>query len=125
MSQQALSGESRKQLFIDSQMKVRDESGRLLEAFDREVNVVKAFLKQMLTDDYVSDIDALNVETVITPYQINDEAETINRLVSATGGKPIMSQREAIEAYGYSNDVDKTMEQIADEERLDALDLSD
>ena len=125
MSQQALSGESRKQLFIDSQMKVRDESGRLLEAFDREVNVVKAFLKQMLTDDYASDIDALNVETVITPYQINDEAETINRLVSATGGKPIMSQREAIEAYGYSNDVDKTMEQIADEERLDALDLSD
>ena len=125
MSQQALSGESRKQLFIDAQMKVRDESGRLLEAFDREVNVVKAFLKQMLTDDYASDIDALNVETVITPYQINDDAETINRLVSATGGKPIMSQREAIEAYGYSNDVDKTMEQIADEERLDALDLSD
>lgn len=125
MSQQALSGESRKQLFIDAQMKVRDESGRLLEFFDREINVLKAFLKQMLTDDYAEEIDALQVETVITPYQMNDDTETINKLISATGGKPIMSQREAIEAYGYSDDVDRTMEQIADEGRLDVMDLTE
>ena len=43
MSQQALSGESRKQMFIDAQLKVKDESGRLIEFFDREMNVVKAF----------------------------------------------------------------------------------
>ena len=39
MSQQALSGESRKQMFIDAELKVQDESGRWLEFFDREINV--------------------------------------------------------------------------------------
>lgn len=125
MSQQALSGESRKQLFIDSQMKVKDESGRLLEFFDREVNVIKAYLKLMLSDEYAGDIDALQVYTEITPFALNDDAETINKLISATGGKAIMSQREAIEAYGYSDDVDRTMAQLAEEEKMDAFELTE
>lgn len=40
-----MSGEVGKQMFIDAQLKVRDESGRLPEMPDREVNVIKAFLK--------------------------------------------------------------------------------
>lgn len=40
-----MSGEARKMLFIDCQMKVTDESGDWLEFFDREVNVVRAFCK--------------------------------------------------------------------------------
>lgn len=113
MSQQALSGESRKQLFIDAQMKVNDESGRLLEGFDREINVVKAFLKTALPDRYHSDIDALKVETKITPFSITDTKETVDMLMTANGGEPIMSQRESIEEFGHSDDVDKTLEEIA------------
>ena len=121
MSQQAMSGESRKQLFIDSQLKVKDESGRLLEFFDREVNVVKAFLKGMLPDTYASDIEALPVETVITPFSITDEKDTIGNLVTATGGKAIMSQREAVETLGWSKDVDETMRQLAIEGQQDVF----
>ena len=124
MSQMALSGESRKQLFIDAQMKVKDESGRLLEFFDREVNVVKAFMKAALGEAYHKDIDALQVETVITPYTINDEAETIKNLTTANGGKPIISQRESIEEYGHSSDVDQTMKEIQEENQADAFELS-
>ena len=113
MSQQALSGESRKQLFIDAQMKVNDESGRLLEGFDREINVVKAFLKTALPERYYSDIDALKVETKITPFSITDTKETVDMLMTANGGEPIMSQRESIEEFGHSDDVDKTLEEIA------------
>lgn len=115
MSQQAMSGESRKQLFIDSQLKVKDESGRLLEMFDREVNVVKAFLKSMLGQGYAADIDALQVENVITPFSITDEKDTISNLVTATAGKAIMSQREAIETLGWSKDPDQTLQQLQDE----------
>ncbi len=125
MSQQALSGESRKQLFIDAQMKVNDESGRLLEALDREVNVVKAFLKTALPEEWHADIDALPVETKITPFSITDRKETVDTLQAANGGKPLMSQRESIEEFGYSDNVDKTMKQIAEEESFDALELSD
>ncbi len=121
MSQQALSGESRKQLFIDAQLKVKDESGRLLEFFDREVNVIKSFLKIILGEDWAADIDALPVEIIITPFSITDEKDTISNLVNATGGKAIISQREAIEMLGWSTDVDKTLNEIAKEEMNDIM----
>lgn len=125
MSQQALSGESRKQMFIDAQLKVKDESGRLIEFFDREMNVVKAFAKIMLGDGYAADIDALKVETLITPFAITDEKDTINNLMAANGGKALMSQRESIEMYGHSDDVDKTLREIAEEDKIDAFEMTE
>lgn len=115
MSQQALSGESRKQLFIDAQMKVKDESGVLLEFFDREISVVKAFLKVMLGEDYAKDIDTLKVENKITPFSITDKKETVDMLMAANGGEPIMSQRDSIKEFGQSDDVEKTMQEIAEQ----------
>lgn len=125
MSQQALSGESRKQLFIDAQLKVKDESGRLLEFFDREVNVVKQFLKVMLGEGYAADIDALNVEVQITPFTITDEKDTIDKLLAANGGEPIISQREAIEQLGWSDDVDRTLQEIREQNVSDAFGLTE
>lgn len=119
MSQQALSGESRKQMFIDAQLKVKDESGRLIEFFDREMNVIKSFLKVMLGEQYHKDIDALKVEMIITPFAITDEKDTINNLMAANGGEPIMSQRESIELFGHSDDVDKTLKEIAEQGKKD------
>ena len=121
MSQMALSGESRKQLFIDAQMKVNDESGRLLEFYAREVNVVKQFLIAAIGGSYAQDIEALPVEVEITPFSITDEKDTINNLMTANGNKPIVSQRESIELLGWSADVDKTMQEIEAEGLRDAF----
>ena len=74
-----MSGEARKMMFIDAQLKVLDESGAWLEFFDREINVVRAFMKKMYPK-LATAIDSLSVEVVITPYQIHDETETINKL---------------------------------------------
>lgn len=125
MSQQALSGESRKQMFIDAQLKVKDESGRLIEFFDREMNVVKTFVKAALGEGYAADIDSLKVDTVITPYTITDEADTVKNLMTANGGEPIMSQRESIERYGHSDDVDKTMAEIRQQKMEDVMSLTE
>ena len=121
MKSNPMSGESRKQLFIDAQLKVKDESGRLIEFYDREVNVVKAFVKASLPTSYHADIDALPVENVITPFTITDEKDTITNLTTANGGKPLISHRESIEMYGHSTDVDKTMQEIAEDEALNAF----
>lgn len=121
MKSNPMSGESRKQLFIDAQLKVKDESGRLIEFYDREVNVVKAFVKASLPTSYHADIDALPVENVITPFTITDEKDTITNLTTANGGKPLISHRESIEMYGHSTDVDKTLHEIAEDEALDAF----
>lgn len=119
MSQVALSGESRKQLFIDAQLKVNDEKGSLIEFFDREVNVIKTFANVIFGERYAADIDALKVEILITPFSISDEKDDINNLMTANGGKPLMSQRESIERYGQSDDVDKTLQEIKEEEAFD------
>lgn len=112
MKASPMSGESRKQLFIDAQLKVKDESGRLLECFDREVNVVKAYAKVIMGEGYAKDINALPVENIITPFTISDDMDTIQNLVLANGNKPLISQRESVELLGWSSDVDKTMEEI-------------
>lgn len=125
MKSNPMSGESRKQLFIDAQLKVKDESGRLLEFLDREVNVVKAFLKTMLPENRHKDIDALQCEIVISPFTITDEKDTINNLMTANGNKPIMSQREAIQKFGQSDDVDKTLKEIAEEDKMDSFSLTE
>ena len=125
MSQQALSGESRKQMFIDAELKVQDESGRWLEFFDREINVAKAFLKLMLGQAWHEAIDALPVENVITPYRITDRKEEVETLMTANGNKPIMSQRESIEAYGRSDNVDQTLKEINEQEMADSFNFTE
>jgi hypothetical protein len=87
---------------------------------DREVNIIKAFLKIMMPGKE-KDIDSLQVETVITPFIINDDKETITNIMSATGGKAIVSQREGIEMLGWSDNVDETMRQIQEESSLDVF----
>lgn len=125
MSQQALSGESRKQLFIDAKLKVTGESGPLQEFFDREVNVVKAFLKLMLGAEWHADIDAVSVETKITPFSITDDQETVNNLLAANGNKPLLSHRESIERLGWSDDPDKTLQEINEDAKMQDFGLID
>jgi len=106
-------------------MKVKDESGRLLEFFDREVNVVKAFLKLMVPEGYSADIDALPVENEITPFSITDDRDTIQNLIMANGNRPLMSQRESIEYLGWSDDVDRTMEEVRNDAKANAFELTE
>ena len=116
----ALSGEAMKRLFIDCHLKVTDESGRWLEFFDREISVIKAYLKQMLTG-YDADIDALKVTNVITPYTITSDADNVNLYVSATAGKPVMSQSTAIEKLGMVDDAQEELAKIQAESMLDVM----
>ena len=115
-----MSGEARKMVFIDSQLKVIDETGLWLEFFDREINVVRAFMKKMFPK-LSKAIDSITVEIQITPYQIRDEAERITNLTNATGGKAIMSQQTAISNLGYVEDVDEEMKRISDESSFNLM----
>lgn len=121
MKTSPMSGEARKQLFIDCHLKVKDESGRWLEFFDREVNVVKAFLKTMLPEDWSKDIDELPVKNVISPFTITSDADTVSILVNATGGKQLMSQSTAVQKLGMVDDAADELKKIQAEQMIDAL----
>lgn len=106
--------DARQTLFMDAHLRVRDEQGAFIEFLDREMNVVKAFLKQANTE-WSNDIDDIEVEHVITPYVQNDIQADIVKWTTACGGKPIMSQLEAIKQFGYSDDAEETLRQIQQE----------
>lgn len=114
MKSMPMSAESRKMIFIDGQLKVTDESGLWYDSFYREINVVKAFAKKMFPR-LAGAFDTLRVQVIITPYNIKDESERINMYIDATGGKPVMAQKTAIERLGYAEDVDAELQRIADE----------
>lgn len=118
-----MSGEARKMLFIDAQMKARDESGAWLEFFSRETNVLKALLKKAYPG-LAAAFDALEVEHRITPYQIRDDNEKFSNLSLATNGKPFMSQRTAVKEAGYVDDVDAELAQLAAEAAVDITEPS-
>lgn len=111
--------DARQTLLTDAHLKVGDEAGALVEFLERECNVIKAFLKMMHVP-FAEVLDEINVEHIITPYIQNDEEASIKRRILANGGKPIESQRESIERYGWSDDADATLRQIQEEAQAEA-----
>ena len=63
------------------------------------------------------EIDNIDCSHIITPFIQEDEKAEIEVLLKANGGNPIMSQRESIERFGYSDDVETTMLEISREEQ--------
>lgn len=107
--------DARMTLLMDAHLKIGDEAGSWLEFLDREVNVVKAFLKKMNTK-WESEVDNVEVENVLTPFVQNDRKGLIDTLVAGNGGKAVMSQLDSIREFGESDDPEKTLEQIQKEE---------
>lgn len=119
MKETPMSGESRKMLFIDSQMKVTDESGIWLEMLHREFNVVKEFAKLMFPA-YSAAIESLTCDMLITPFRINDESERVTMLGTAVQTN-IASRKTAISRLGWVDDVDAELEQINSESSVDVF----
>lgn len=120
MKELPLSGESRKMLFVDAQLKAADESGAWEEALDREMNVLKAFASAMFPG-MAGEIAAMDVEQVIQPFRINDETDRVNMLMAATAGKAIMSQRTAVQNLGFVDNPDDELRRIGEETRIDTF----
>lgn len=112
MKQSPMSGESRKMLFIDAEMKVTSEAGIWMECYDRETNVIKAFAKQMFPS-LASAFDSLSVEHIITPYQIRDEKEKVETLATACG--TIASKQTCIKRLGWTDDIDEEVGRMQEE----------
>jgi len=110
----AQSGFSMQMLFSDAHLKVGDESEIYEELFEREYNVIKAFLGEMNTK-WKSTIDNLEIEPVITPFMINDEKTTVEMLIAANGNQPVISQKQSIRLSGLVENADDEYEQIKSE----------
>lgn len=108
-----VTGEARKTLLTEPHLKVGDESGDIIEALERECNVIKAFLGKM-NRKWADSIGELEVEHVITPFIQNDEASEIDKVTKATQ-KPVMAQKTGIKILGMVDDVDAEYQLLQEE----------
>lgn len=111
--------DARQTMFMDAHLRVGEESGAWIEYFEREANVIKAFLKQVNTE-WANEIDNVEIEHIITPFIQNSEDADITKYMKACGGKPVMSQLEAIKYLGMTDNAADTLKQIQVEAEQEA-----
>lgn len=110
--------DARQTLLTDAHLKVGDESGAWIEAFERECSVIKAFVKSMNVS-WASEVDNVEVEHVITPFIQLDEDAITDRLIKQNGGKAIKSQLQTIREAG-ANEPEEVLSQIQKEDAVAA-----
>ena len=111
--------DSRKTLLMDAHLKIGEETGAWIEGFERETNVIKAFLSKMNTK-WASRMDEITVEHVITPFIQEDELTEIEKWNKANGGKPLISQKESIARANLTDNADATFNEIQKEEQSES-----
>lgn len=109
-----ISGIALKLLFMDAHLKVEDK----LEIFDsyleRRVSILKSFIGYL--DTSLEDAaEQLEVDIEVIPYMLEDEINEIKKWVEASGGKPIMSQKAAVQKANLSGDSEADYKQLQEE----------
>lgn len=112
--------DARQTLLTDARLKINEESGAWKECFEREFNVIKAFLKQM-NNAWANELDNITCEHIITPYVPQDENYDINIRMKANGGMPVESQLESIVKLGKSKDPTSTLKEIRKDQAASAF----
>lgn len=112
--------DARQTLFTEARLKITEESGAWKECFEREFNVIKAFLKQM-NQSWANEIDNITCKHIISPYVPEDENNSINVRMKANGGLPVESQLESIIKLGQSKDPIFTLKEIRKDQAASAF----
>lgn len=110
----AMSGIALRLLFMDAHLKVMDKRETFDPYLKRRLNIIKAFIGVM-SIPLVKTANSLKIDAEITPYTIKDTMEEINALVTASGGKQIMSQKQAVFSSGLADDANEDYIQIQKE----------
>ena len=109
-----LSGVGRKLAWLPAHLKVKDNEAIFIPALQRRINIILAFLSKMYVS-FEKELKDIDITPIITPFDIDDDTEMIRTLMEANGGKPLLSQREAMQRFGIK-DPEAQQQQIKDEE---------
>lgn len=111
----AVSGVALKLLFMDAHLKVADHQEVFDEYLQRRINIIKAYIGKIYVPLRAA-ADDLQVEPVIVPYIIKDEAAELKIWTDANGGNPVISQKASFEKAGLTTDTDADFEQYQKEQ---------
>jgi hypothetical protein len=99
----SISGVALKFTFTDAHLKCGEESSIYEDTIEREYSILKTFLGKM-NSTWQNSIDDLEISPQITPFIISDEKEKVDVLISANGGKALISHQKSIELSNMVED---------------------
>lgn len=114
-----VSGKALKMMFLDAHLKVQDHMEVFDEYLQRRMSILKSYVSAFAKDTAVKkEVSKVVIEHVVTPYMIDDEADKLDIIMTATGNKPVLSQKTGVKMAGYSIDSEAEYNQIKSEEEL-------
>lgn len=115
----AISGVAAQYYFMDIHLKVEMKREIWDDYLTRRINIIKAFLANVLSTKDAKKLEELEVDIVYNTYMINDMKEKITYLMDATGGQAIMSVETAMRNLGIDDPVEE-IKRIRDENEYSA-----
>lgn len=109
------SGKAIEMAFYGAILKAFSKQGYFEEMMDREISILKAFIKNILNAGSKSNIDDLETSIVFGNPLPDDYLDTINLLSAAVGGKAIMSIETAVGKNPLVNDATEEMKRISED----------
>lgn len=106
-------------LFMDAYLKVEEKREILDDFLQRRVNIQKAFLGLLSNNKAAA--ESVDIEPEINAWRINDVTTLITNIMTATGGKAVMSRETGIKMLGWVEDADAEMRRIEEEERASSF----
>lgn len=114
-----VSGKALKMMFLDAHLKVQDHMEVFDEYLQRRMSILKAYVGAFAKNTGTKkEVSKVLIENVVTPYMIDDEADKLDIIMTATGNKPVLSQKTGVKMAGYSIDSEAEYNQIKSEEEV-------
>jgi SPP1 family phage portal protein len=114
-----VSGVALKLKFMDAHLKAENKIELFGEMFQRRLNLLKSVLGNVVDASLSAQVLTLEIEPVFTPYMPKNTKEEINILSVATGGKPVMSVKTALENNPLVGDIDEELKRLDEEANAD------
>ncbi|MGQ1934943.1 phage portal protein [Ornithobacterium rhinotracheale] len=108
-----LSGVGRKMAWLPAHLKVLENNSIYISALKRRISIVSSFL-ELMNPRFKEAVKTLEITPIVTPYDIENDSEMVETLMTANGNKPLISQKTAMQKYGVK-DTEAELEQISKE----------
>lgn len=97
-----LSGVGRKLTWLPAHLKVLENHAIYATALQRRIRIVSGFLS-LIEPRLAPSATTLEIDPIITPFDLDDEVEMARTLMEANGNKPLISQQTAMRKYGIKD----------------------
>ncbi len=114
------SGVALRLMFMDAMIKSEEKGEIFYDALNRCISVVAAGITGYTNVKFAGTLDSDNINVEFTDQLPDDLAEAIDTLVTATGGKPVLSQESGASLSPFTRDSQEEIERIRSEQQQSA-----